>query len=215
MTKLKYALLALILTGTLLACNSTTMRIMATWMAPDLPPPAPGKHKIFIMVMTQNYEMQVHLENDLADAAKAKGINTLMSIYTFGPIISGDKLPKKEAILQAIRDQGCDAIFTSALVDQKSDTRYVPATSSGVYTPYAGYGYYYSGYYAYSPQFYTPGYYTTDDTYFVESNLFDAKSEKMLMSMQSKLENPSDIQKASKQYTQMLVAELQSHGYMK
>jgi hypothetical protein len=37
----------------------------------------------------------------------------------------------------------------------------------------------------------------------------------MLLSMQSKVVNPPEIEKASKKYTQMLVTELQAQGLMK
>jgi hypothetical protein len=199
------------------SCTGSSMRIMATWINnKDSIVPQPGRHKTFIFAMTQNYEAQVNLETDLAAAAAAKGVLTVKSVDAFGPILTVDKLPKTDVMLKAIRDLGCDYIFTIAVVDQKSETHYVPPSSStSVYVPYSGYGYYYSGYYAWSPTIYSPGYYDTDKTYFIESNLFDAKTEKMLMSMQSKVVNPPDITKASKQYTNMLVTELQAHGLLK
>jgi hypothetical protein len=216
MTKLKVFSAAFLLAIMFCSCSSSSMRIMATWVnKDDKPVPQPGKHKIFIFVMTQNYDVQVNLENDLADAAEAKGIRTVKSIDAFGPILTLDKLPKNDVLLKAIRDLGCDGIFTVALVDQESKTHYVQGSSAGVFVPYPGYGAYYSGYYAYSPAFYTPGYYTTDKTYFIESNLFNAVTEKMLISMQSKVVNPPTAMKASKQYTQMLVTELQAQGFMK
>ncbi len=217
MSKLKLHLSALFLTVIFSSCSNSSMRIMATWVnKEDRPVPQPGKHKIFIFVMTQNYEVQVNLENDLADAAESKGIRTVKSIDAFGPILTLDKLPKNDVLLKAIRDLGCDGIFTVALVDQESKTHYVPGSGASVgFVPYAGYGYYYSGYYAYSPTFYSPGYYETDKTYFIESNLFNAVTEKMLISMQSKVVNPPTAMKASKQYTQMLVTELQAQGFMK
>jgi hypothetical protein len=216
MPKFKTLSVAFILSISFCSCSNSSMRVMATWVnRKEMPAPAPGKHKIFIFVMTQNYEAQVNLENDLATAANAKGIKTVRSIDAFGPILTLDKLPKKEVLIQAIKDLGCDAIFSVAVVDQQSETHYVPATSSSIYTPYGGYGYYYSGFYSYSPAFYTPGYYTTNKTYFIESNLYDANTEKMLISMQSKVVNPGDITKASKQYTQILVTELQNQGFMK
>lgn len=209
--------LALFLAISFCSCSSSSMRIMATWTNPkEKPNPQPGKHKIFIFVMTQNYEAQITLENDLATAAADKGILTVKSNDAFGAILTVDKLPKTEVLLKAIRDLGCDGIFTVAVVDQTEKTHYVEGSySSGAFVPYAGYGYTYSGYYAYTPVFYSPGYYTTDKTYFIESNLFNADSEQMLISMQSKVVNPPDIVKASKQYTKMLVTELQAHGYMK
>jgi len=217
MTKLKVLSIAFILALAFCSCSNSSMRIMATWVnKEDKPVPQPGKHKIFIFVMTQNYDVQVNLENDLADAAESKGIRTVKSIDAFGPILTLDKLPKNEVLLKAIRDLGCDGIFTVALVDQESKTHYVAGSSASAgFVPYAGYGYYYSGYYAYSPTFYSPGYYETDKTYFIESNLFNAVTEKMLISMQSKVVNPPTAMKASKQYTQMLVTELQAQGFMK
>ena len=216
MTKTKIYISTFLLALVFCSCSNSSMRIMATWVnKKDMPAPQPGKHTIFIFVMTQNYEAQVNLENDLANAANAKGIKTVKSIDAFGPILTLDKLPKKDVLLKAIRDVGCDYIFNVAVVDQQSDVHYVPASSSSVYMPYSGYGYYYSGFYAYSPTFYTPGYYTTNKTYFIESNLYDAITEKMMVSMQSKVVNPPDITKASKQYTEMLVTELQNQGLMK
>jgi hypothetical protein len=218
MAKFKISGVAFLLAVTIFSCSSSSMRIMATWVnKKDMPVAQPGKHRIFIFVMTQNYEAQVNLENDLAAAAEARGIKTVKSFDAFGPILTLDKLPKSEILLKAIRDQGCDAIFTVAVVDQKSETYYNPGTSAGVgvFVPYSGYGYGYSGYYAYSPAFYSPGYYSTEKTYFIESNLFNANTEKMLISMQSKVVNPPTIIKASKQYTQMLVTELQAQGFMK
>jgi hypothetical protein len=216
MSKLKIFIPVFLLALGLSSCSSSSMRVMATWVnRKDMPAAQPGKHKIFIFVMTQNYEAQVNLENDLANAAQAKGLQTVRSIEAFGAILTVDKLPKKDVLIQAIKDLGCDAIFSVAVVDQQSETHYVPATSSSVYTPYGGYGYYYSGFYSYSPAFYTPGYYTTDKTYFIESNLYDVNTEKLLISMQSKVVNPGDITKASKKYTQILVTELQNQGFMK
>ena len=198
------------------SCSNSSMRIMATWIDPkDTLVPQPGRHKTFIFAMTTNYEAELSLETDMAAAAAARGVLTVKCIDAFGPILSVDKLPKTDVMLKAIRDLGCDLIFTIAVVDQHSETHYVPPTASSVYTPYSGYGYYYSGYYAWSPQIYSPGYYTTDKTYFIESNLFSAVNEKLLMSMQSKVVNPPDITKASKQYTNMLVTELQAHGLLK
>ncbi|HSZ34964.1 MAG TPA: hypothetical protein VK772_16725 [Puia sp.] len=219
MSRLKISIYIILLSVAFSSCSSSSMRIMATWVnKEDKPVPQPGKHKIFIFVMTQNYEVQVTLENDLAEAAAAKGIKTVKSVDAFGPILTLDKLPKNDVLLKAIRDLGCDGIFTVAVVDQESQTHYVPGNSVGVgfYAPYAGYGGYYSGYYAYSaPVYYSPGYYETDKTYFIESNLFNANTEKMLISMQSKVANPPTVIKASKQYTNMLVTELQAQGFMK
>ena len=216
MTKFKVSVLAFLLAFTFTSCSNSSMRIMATWVnKKDMPPPQPGKHKIFIFAMTQNYEVELNIETNLAAAAETRGIPTVRAIDAFGPILTVDKLPKKDVLLKAVSDLGCDAIFVMAVVDQQSESHYVPASTSVMYTPYSGYGYTYGGFYSYSPSFYTPGYYTTDKTYFIMSNLYDIKTEKLLISMQSKVVNPGDITKSTKQYSQMLVTELQAQGILK
>src|SRR4030095_1871793 len=126
MTKIKISVLAFSLVLLFGSCSSSSMRIMATWVnKKDMPTPQPGKHKIFIFALTQNYEAQLNLENDLAEACDKRGILTVKSIDAFGPILTADKLPKKDVLLKAIRDLGCDAIFMITLVDQQSETHYV------------------------------------------------------------------------------------------
>jgi hypothetical protein len=120
------------------------MRIMATWVnKKDMPAPAPGQHKIFIFAMTQNYEAQIHIENDLAAAALEKEIPTIKSIDAFGPILTLDKLPKTDVLLKAIRDLGCDYIVWPLSI---FDRRLI-VSSSGVYTIQRTCSYY-DGYYA-------------------------------------------------------------------
>ena len=64
------------------------------------------------------------------------------------------------------------------------------------------------GYYSYwSPTFYDPGYYSTDNTYFIEANAFDAETQAIIWSVQSKAMNPSNVEKTSKAYTEMLFAQ--------
>jgi hypothetical protein len=56
---------------------------------------------------------------------------------------------------------------------------------------------------------YDPGYYTTDKTYFMEGELFDAETETMIWSVQTESYNPSSIDKFSKQLTDLMQARLE------
>jgi hypothetical protein len=107
-------------------------------------------------------------------------------------------------------------VVTFVVKDIREETRYVPGTATS-YAP-AGYGYYgqYYGYYShYSTTVYTPGYYTTDKTFFLESNFYDVETESMLWSVQSESVNPSNISSFSKQYVHVLVRNLQKEGIIK
>jgi len=193
---------------------SPGIRNIATWANKEkIAAIKPVQHTVFFAVLTQNIEAKFTLENDLARAAEARGIHAIKSLDVYGSILTKENMPSKEAILQKIRDLGCDGIFTSALIDQASETRYIPSSTT-VYAPYPVYGYF-GSYYGYSSMYYTPGYYSTSKSYFLQSNLYDAKTEELLISMQSKAVDPSGIEKASKEYTAALLDELKKQGFLK
>lgn len=206
--------LLLIVSGLFYSCGPS-IKTTASWVNKESQVPQPHS-SVFIMVLTENLETKTILENDLAQAAEAKGIKAYKSMETFGPITGKESLPVKEAVLQKIADLNCETIFTVSLVDKQSETRYVPGSTT-IYSPYPYYSYYgrFGGYYGYASGFYSPGYYQTDKTYFIEANLYDAKSENLLVSIQSKAENPPAIQKSSKLYTESLIKEMQGLGLLK
>ncbi|HEX4852140.1 MAG TPA: hypothetical protein VFV08_15095 [Puia sp.] len=199
------------------SCGPTTkVAVIGTYVNKEKAKPGQRKvKKVFINVMTQDEVAKSVLENDLADAAAKKGIQSEKSYYVFGPVRSRDNLPPKELVLQNIRKLGCDAIFVVVLMDVKSETHYNPG--SVAYAPYPYYGYYgtFGAYYSTSSAVYSPGYYTTEHTYYLESNLYDSNTEELLVSMQTKVVNPEEIEKAGKLYTEALVEELEKQGFMK
>ncbi|PWT77568.1 MAG: hypothetical protein C5B59_03580 [Bacteroidetes bacterium] len=194
---------------------STKATVIGTYVNKEKVQPGQRKvKKVFINVMTQDELAKSVMENDLADAAAKKGIPSEKSYYVFGPVRTKENLPPKDLVLQNIRKLGCDAIFIVVLMDVKSETHYTP--SSTLYSPYPYYGYYgtFGAYYYNSAAVYTPGYYTTEHTYYLESNLYDASTEDLLVSMQTKVVNPQELEKSSELYTKALVEELEKQGFM-
>lgn len=195
---------------------SPAIQTTASWVNKEKTTPPQDYKSVFITVLTDNLETKTILENDLANAAAAHGFKAYKSLESFGPISGKEGLPVKEAFLKKVNELNCETIFTVALVDKESETRYNPGTTT-IYAPYPRYGYYgrFGGYYGYSSMMYSPGYYSTDKTYFLESNLYDTKTEELLVSIQSKAENPPAIQKSSKLYTESLIKELETLGFLK
>jgi hypothetical protein len=120
----------------------------------------------------------------------------------------------KEIVLRVVRNTNCDGILTIALVNQETETSYVPGTA------YAGggMGYYgtFSSYYAYGySSFYSPGYYTTDKTYYIETNLFDVASEKLVWSGRSKTYNPSSLDDFLQGYEKAIAQQMRKDGLVK
>ncbi|MGE7777097.1 hypothetical protein [Chitinophaga caseinilytica] len=199
----------------LLAACGTTTQVTNFWRASN-PSPEKSYNTIFIAAMVHNQNAKQSIENNLAAAAQDRGYKAIKSGDIFPPNFTRENVPSKEAILNKVRELGADAIFTIAVVDKTSETRYVPG--SGPYAPYPAWGWYGSfwGYYNYYyPMMYNPGYYTTDKTYFLESNLYDAQNESLLFSVQSETMNPNGIDDFSRSYTKALVSALERQGLLK
>jgi len=210
----KSSLLASALCIFLLISCGPSQKITSSWINPEIKE-RPKYTKVFIMAMAQNQSYKATIEQDLAYAANAKKLQVIKSSEFFQPNFtsSGSNTPvDKEEILKKVREAGCDVIMTVALVDKKSETRYVPGTTT--YSPYMGYGgmgaYGFGGYYGYAyPSMYsTPGYYTEDKTYFMQANLFDAASEKLIWAAQSEAYDPTKISTFSRDYADLLVERL-------
>ncbi|HEY3387212.1 MAG TPA: hypothetical protein VGK46_11925 [Saprospiraceae bacterium] len=194
-----------------LSACSPTMKITGNWMNKEVM--GTGKfQKIFLFAIAYNMGAKQSVENAQAKAATDAGINVVKSYEVFGPNFLAQK-PSKDEILAKIRETGCDAVFTTALVDEQSETRYVPGTTT--YTPYYGYYGSFGGYYgSMNSYMYEPGYYTEDKTYFFESNLYDVESGDIVWSVQSEAYNPTNVDKVARDYSYLLFEKLKSEGIL-
>ena len=216
MKDLKYIYLS-ILALTFLSCSSS-QEVLSSWVNKE---ELKGKKysKIFVMVLTQNQSSKTIVEFDLAATLKEQGYEVVKSIDALAGSFRNNPNLTNDDILAKVRETNCDAILTVTLLDSKTETRYVPGTSVyASYSPYPAYGYYggfgtYYGYYA--PAMYSSGYYTTDKTYFLESNLFDADTEKILWSVQSATYNPDNIKDFSSRYCKLLVSQAKDDELLK
>jgi hypothetical protein len=196
------AFFACLLTALLLSCGSS-QKITSSWVNPNWPA-NPNYKSIFIAVLSNRQTVKTKIENELAAFIQQKGYTAIKSSDIFRPGFTDEKMPAREEMLGKIRELNSDVIFTVALVDKESESRYVPGSMP--YRPYMGYyGRGFWGYYNYWYPFgYDPGYYTTDKTYFLEGNLFDVKTEEQLWSVQTEAYNPTSIENFSKQYAKLL-----------
>ena len=183
---------------------SPANKITYSWSNTDFKAGKPFK-KIFLAALVNNPHVRTHLEEDMWLTAKANGFDTERSWDYFPPSFSKPNPPSRELMMEKIKNLGCDLIFTITLTDRKSETRYVPR-NLGYYGPYSGYGLQFRGFYSYwYPYAYDPGYYVTDKTYFMEGNLFDAETETLIWSVQTKTINPGSIEKFSKELIESML----------
>lgn len=139
----------------------------------------------------------------MARTAANHGMAAIKSVDIFPATFTRENTPDKDRMLSRIRELGCDLIFTTTLLEKKSEARYVPGTP---YAPFPGYGMRFRGYYQYWwPFMYDPGYYTTDRTYSMEGSLFDVASEMLIWSVQTESYNPDDIDAFSRGLTEVML----------
>jgi hypothetical protein len=198
----KKSIFILALIAVSISCSLST-DIVAVWRSPES---ALNRYEhICIAAMTENVSNKQIVEEEMHKKLLSKGIKSSKMADLFPYKFTG-QAAEKDLILNKVRENGNDAILTFALIKHKEETRYVPGSST--YTPYYGYGTY-GGYYGYyGARVYDPGYYTQDDVYFIESNLYDVKTEKLVWSCQSKTYNPSDIVQFSKDFTLAITNQL-------
>jgi hypothetical protein len=192
------------------SCGPSTV-ITASWKSPSVPPQKYSK--ILVAALTSNTITKVILENEFA-LALGNGINVLKSITEFPPDIHNTD-SDKEAIMKKVKNKNVDAILTITLINKETETRYIPGSYS--YNPIIGYNYYdnFWGYYSYRyPYSYDPGYYVQDKIYFIETNLYDVKTEKLVWSAQSRTYNPAGLQKFSKEFSNIIVAQMKKDGVL-
>jgi hypothetical protein len=209
-TKMVKNLLFIIAVAMCISACSSPMKIIASWVNTEEIKPEPYK-SVFIIALTGNLDVKRAIENDLAAAAEKRGLKAYKSIVVFGPFSGKESIPAKDIVSKKVGELGCEAIFTVALVDKEITTTYRPASTTVVAAPYyPTYPYYgsFGGYYAYSAIYYDPGYYSVDKKYSVEANVYDAKTEKLIISIESKAVNPSGVQKSSQEYTNLLADEI-------
>jgi hypothetical protein len=209
---MKQLSLAFLVTVLLLtACAPTKqINIVNSWLNREKLKDRPVK-KVYIMCLFHNSTMIEALEHALEQEATARKYTTYGNSYSF-PYKIDDPEVAKSLILQRVKSLDCDAIFVTAVKSVRSETHYVSTSSVGVgvsggYYPYNGYqpynsyqgnfNSYYSGYYSETS---LSGYYETDKSYFIESNLYDTNTLELLWSVQSKSYNPTDAEKVSKEY---------------
>ena len=213
MKLLKYFSLFLV-TIFIYSCGSSHT-VINSWVNKEAPKDQTYK-KIFVIALTENAAARNTVEDDFAYAISEHNLEVVKSASVFPATFTKESAPSKETILARVKELNCDLIFAVSLLDSKTQTRYVPGTVS--YAPYPTYGYYggFGAYYGYrAPTVYSPGYYTTDNIYYMEANLFDVKNENILWSVQTKTYNPSNLSTFSSSYCYTIIDQAYYDGLLK
>jgi hypothetical protein len=173
----------------LAACATTTLT--SVWKDPAY---QGGQiRKVLVMGISDKPAIKRLYEDGFVNALKLKGVDAVPGYA----VLPSEGIPDKEDIRSKVTEFNIDAILITRMVDKKTvDTYYPPETVSPApppqpYPP----GYYHPGYYppgryndwyryysdVYQPVT-TPGYQVQDEIVVLETNLYEAKTDKLIWS---------------------------------
>ncbi len=191
----------------LAACSST--KVTSSWKSPEATSTNLSMKKIMVAALLpdKSRELQKSMESRLVNELKRKGIQAVSAYEMYGP----KYLPKDEdKAVEKLQQSGVDGFLTIVLLDKSKEKSYNPGYSQigpvGYYRNW--FGYYRTVY----GRIYTPGYYTTQNKYYWESNLYDVPGEKLIYSAQSESFDPSSIVQLASDYSGRLINDMTKQG---
>ena len=204
---------ALCVTALLLVSCANT-KISQSWVEPSN---KKSYKDLLIIGIAESEQNRRAYESHFIEELRAHGIEAEAS---YKLIKSNEKIDR-DTVTKAIEGLGMDGVIVTHLVAVDEETIYRPTTGYG-YGGYGGIGYgggYYGGMYSYYPHVNSyvnnPGYYTTHETYTLETNLYDIKSEELVWSARSRTFSPESVQEVIVDLTKLLIKDLEEKDLIK
>jgi len=136
--------------------------------------------RVLVIAMFKDISIRRQVESEFKEHLKYRGGDAATGYEVF----PGNELPTKDAVVQQVKAGGYDALLLTRLIDTHTERRTVPG--SATYGSASHYGVPMGGYYgAGYTQAYTPSYQVDDRYATVESNLYDAATEKLVWTASS------------------------------
>ena len=163
------------------ACGSGT-KVIQSWHDPAVTVSQGSYNKVLVIGLIKDESTRRIAEDRMVKFLNGRGVTS----YTYlGPDV---ERINAEGMNDRMIQDGIDGVLIMRLVDRKQEQTYVPGT---VYPSYYGSPY---GYYGYAyPMYSSPGYVRTDETYYVETNLYLTKREGLIWTSTTSSFNPTNL----------------------
>jgi hypothetical protein len=210
---MKYAIASFLFLAFIITGCSPSQKIIGSWADPDAKSMGPYK-KAFVVVLSKNKDANYYIETQITKLLKSRGFQVVQCTDIFPPDFAITKDFTREQLQKALTEAGCDAVLSLALLDTKTVETYHPGYA---YTPmsYGYYGSFYGYYNYYYPVVYTDDYYSIDKSYYLETNLYDLATDKLIWSIQSEATNPKNLDEWFDKFSPLILNHLKEKGLNK
>jgi hypothetical protein len=184
------------------ACAST--KLTSVWKDPSY---QSRPSKILVIGMARSPLNRRLFEDEFVRQLKSRGTDAIASYTVIPDVKQGDQA----VIAKKVAELGADAVLITRLVSKKVVQVYVPGT------PYYPPPFYdtWPDYYIYGYRYmYTPGYITNDEYAVIETNLYDAKTDKLIWAASSETGINDSNQNLIKSYIKVMVNNMIGLGLL-
>jgi len=199
MKRLKPIVIAVLVLLAFSGCVTT--QIISSWTAPGVTVKEGDFKKVLVLALVENESSRRIIEDKLVSLLKVP------SVASYSYLTKEDLLNTVDVAKEKLRKDDYDAIISIRLAKIEKDINYVPGTYPNYfYSPWT-----YGAYAA--PFYYDPGYYSVDDVYNVETNLYTLKPEKLIWSGVTSTINPEKIDKAVDEIAKVVKDKMVEEGF--
>ena len=198
---IKHLFSLLILVSIITSCTST--KITATWREEDFQ--AKTFDTIAVVAVTDNLKVRQALEDRFTEKLIKQGIHGVPSLSFVSPDKDLHSI-EKEKVISLLQDLGADGVIVINILSVDKEKTYIPGTT--YYTPYYN-NYYFYDYYAYSySRIHEPGYYQESTSIYLETDLFDLETTKLIWSARSETVDPTSANSAANTLANLVISRL-------
>lgn len=205
--KIKLILSAVVI-GLIVGCSPST-QIVKSWTDPSLNGATVQAYNKVLVIAQLKDDSSRRIAEDKIVASSPRG--NFVASYNYFKQGQQDQ----NLVVSELLKDGIEAIILMRLTDITKSTDYVQGTTyyggwGRGYGYYGGYGYGYGG-----AMYGTPGYYEENKTYYVETNIYDVKSNKLLWSGTTSTLNPTKANETIDAIILAVKTELNNKGLIK
>jgi hypothetical protein len=200
-----------ILLFTLIVSCRTTTNVTNSWTSKDAPRKPLQKVMIVALMPDDERTLREKLEQQLATNFAGQGYMTTSAYAEYGPK-AFEKLSETKA-LKKISASNIDGVLIVTLLDKEKEKGYRPGSVS--YSPLNSRQYRLWNHYTTSnARVNSNNYYSKDTKYFIQTNLYDVKGNKLLYAAQSETFDKTSADKLASNYAKAVVENMQEHDLL-